>query len=148
MTKTIKENPTKDKLRALTLGRTQKFRFKNFNYLPPILEDIKDDDGDIIGSEVTGFDSDNPITVQVRQPNVKERNKIIMLCKDKDGKLDEMEFIIQAAIKFTYDPESGERLYSERDYGALVESPAGDFLDQFGEEAIKLLTLGPQSGNG
>jgi len=136
------ENPTRDRLRAATLGRAAQFRRKIIKYYPPTYEEVKDEDGNVTGLEHTGFDYDNPIEVEVRQPTVKERNNLINKCRANDGRLDEMEFIIQCAIRFVYDPESGERIYDERDYGALSSQPAGDFVDQFGGEAIELLSLG------
>lgn len=139
----------RDAIRSATLGRQTQFRRKLITYYPPKYEKIIDDKGQEIGLEHVGFEEEG-IEVEVRQPTIKERNKLLAECRGDDGTLDEMEFILQCAIRFVYDPESGEAVYEEGDYDALVSQPAGDFVDQFGGEAIELLTLGApekKSGN-
>jgi len=139
-----KTESSKDRLRRLTLGRAPQFRHKVIDYYPPKYQDILNEEGTVVGLEHVGFE-DEPIKVEVRQPTVKERNELIKSCRGKDGKFDEMEFILQAAIRFVYDPVSGDRLYSKEDYDALSQQPAGDFVDQFGGEAVELLTLGERT---
>ena len=141
----MKENISRDKLRGLTIGRSFQLVKRLVDFYPPKYVEVKADDGSI-ELELDGFE-ETPIRVEVRQPTVAERNKLVVACKNENGVLNEMEFIIQAALRFTYDPESGERLYALEDYDALAGQPSGGFVDQFGEEAIKLLTLGkPQTG--
>ena len=134
---------SRNRLRAATVGRAPQLVRRTINYYRPVYEEIKDESGVPIGVRRVGFEED-PIKVEVRQPTVKQRNDLIKKCRKSDGSMDEMEFIIQAAIHFTYDPESGERLFDQADYGALCEQPAGDFVDQFGGEAIDLLNFGDQ----
>jgi hypothetical protein len=125
----------RDLLRSKTLGRAVQFRTNTVDYFPEIYTEV---DGKPV---FQGFE-ETPIKVMVKQPSVKERNKLVAACKDETGKLDEMEFILQAAIMFTFDPETGERLYDAKDYDVLAEQPAGGFVDQFGGEAIQMLNLG------
>jgi len=133
----------RDKIRAATLGRSPQFRRKIIKYSPPKYKEVKDSDGNVVALELVGFDDKNPIEVEVRQPTVKQRNDLLTKCRRADGSgVDEMEFILQCAIRFVYDPVSGERIYDEKDYDALISQPAGDFVDQFGGEAIELLSLG------
>jgi len=131
----------RDDIRAATLGRSPQFRRKMIKYFPPKYQNVIDGEGTVIGLEHIGFE-DTPIEVEIRQPTIKQRNDLLGSCRRKDGSLDEMEFILQCAIRFVYDPESGERIYDETDYSTLISQPAGDFVDQFGGEAIELLTLG------
>ena len=140
----MKENVTRDKLRGLTIGRSFQLVKRLVDFYPPKYVEVNNNGN--IELELDGFE-ETPVRVEVRQPTVAERNKLVVACKDEKGVLNEMEFIIQAALRFTHDPESGERLYSLEDYDALAGQPSGGFVDQFGEEAIKLLTLGkPQTG--
>ena len=120
-----KYSESRNKLREQTLGRNVKFRKKFFDYFPPILEDL--DDGSV---EVTGYEED-PIQVEFRQPTVRERNDLVKACRDENG-FDELEFIVQCAIRFTHDPASGEKLYEPTDYDVLISQPSGGFPDQFG----------------
>lgn len=131
----------RDQIRAATLGRAPQFRRKTITYYPPKYEDVLDEDGNVIALEHVGFE-DVGIVVEVRQPTIKQRNELISKCRRDDGTLDELEFVLQCALRFVYDPESGEQVYDEADYASLISQPAGDFVDQFGGEAIELLTLG------
>lgn len=142
----MKENVTRDKLRGLTIGRSFQLVKKLVDFYPPKYVEVVNPDG-TTSLELDGFE-ETPVRVEVRQPTVAERNKLVAACKNENGVLNEMEFIIQAALRFTHDPESGERLYGLEDYDCLASQPSGGFVDQFGEEAIKLLTLGkPQTGS-
>ena len=141
-----KENASRDKLRGLTIGRSFQLVKRIVSFYPPKYKEVSNTDG-TVALELDGFEPE-AVKVEVRQPTVKERNKLVAACKDENGVLNEMEFIIQAALRFTHDPESGERLYALSDYDALADQPSGGFVDQFGEEAIKLLTLGkPVTGS-
>lgn len=131
----------RDDIRAATLGRSPQFRRKLIRYFPPKYEQVFDESGAVVALEHVGFE-DTPIEVEIRQPTIKQRNDLLTKCRRPDGSLDEMEFILQCAIRFVHDPDSGERIYDENDYNALISQPAGDFVDQFGGEAIELLTLG------
>jgi len=131
----------RDQIRAATLGRSPQFRRKMITYFPPKYQNVVNQDGQVIGLEHIGFEEQG-IDVEVRQPTIKQRNDLLTKCRRNDGTLDEMEFILQCAIRFVYDPESGEQIYDEKDYATLISQPAGDFVDQFGGEAIELLTLG------
>jgi hypothetical protein len=143
----MKENVTRDKLRGLTIVRSFQLVKKLVDFYPPKYVEVVNPEDGTTSLELDGFE-ETPVRVEVRQPTVAERNKLVAACKDEKGVLNEMEFIIQAALRFTHDPESGERLYGLEDYDCLASQPSGGFVDQFGEEAIKLLTLGkPQTGS-
>ena len=140
-----KTESSKDRLRRLTLGRDAQFQHKIIKYYPPKFVDIIDDEtGDVLGQRQEGHEKE-ALEVLCIQPTVKERNNLIKTCRNPDGSFNEMEFIVQAAIRFVYDPETRERIYSPEDYDMLVNQPAGDFVDQFGGEAIELLTLGDRT---
>ena len=130
------ETNSRNKLRELTLGRQAQFKKKMFDYYHPIVE----------GDEVIGYEEE-PIKVEFRQPTIKERNELVNACRNPDtGRFDELEFVLQAALRFTYDPASGQRLFEKADYAALSSQPAGGFVDQFGEEALSIVSLGkPQN---
>ena len=137
-----------NELRKKTLGRQNILRRKTIDYYPAIYREVRDEEGNIVAYDYLDEETyaQTPVKVEVHQPTVRERNKLINDCRNDQGRLDEMEFILRAAIAFTYDPESGEKLYDATDYEVLSNSPSGDFVDQFGGEAIQMLTLGEAKG--
>jgi len=138
-------NESRDRLRGLTL-QSQQFRKKTVLFFPPLYEKIEKEDG-TYEYELVGYEEE-PINIGFTQPTVRERNKMINVCRTKEGVLDEMEFILQSIINLTFDPDSGDRLFEKADYDALVNQPAGSMVDQLGEHAIEMLTLGaPDLGN-
>lgn len=80
----------------------------------------------------------NGVEVEIRQPTHKSRKELFNKCKDKDGNLDATEFLVWSVIRNTYIPKTNETVFEAADYDALVEKPAGGFLDKFGEVAVRL----------
>ncbi len=118
-----------DALRAATLGKTHQFKT------------IK------VTHEAEGQD---PITVKIKQPTVKQRNDIIKRCRNGKGpeaQVDEMEFLIQTVIELVLDPESGKKIFTQADRAVLLEQPSGGFIDTFGTAAAELLSLEGQEKN-
>jgi len=131
---------TKDRLRSLTIGRKVQFVTKVIDYYPPIYKDRLDKKGNVLGVELKGNEKES-VKVEVRQPSIKVRNELIKRCMDKDGNMDNMEFMVQSAILLVYDPDSGEPLFTKEDYDSLISQPSGGFVDQFSAEAMGLLSV-------
>lgn len=76
-------------------------------------------------------------TVVFRQASLKDRKNI--LNKSVENKeVDGVALQVWAIIYLTYDAE-GNRVFDETDVDALMEKPAGSFVDTFAEHALKLL---------
>lgn len=76
-------------------------------------------------------------TVVFRQASLKDRKNI--LNKSVENKeVDGVALQVWAIIYLTYDTE-GNRIFDESDVDALMEKPAGSFVDTFSEQALKLL---------
>ena len=80
----------------------------------------------------------NGIKVEIRQPSVKGRQKIL---RDAtvDGTIDSMEFLTRSVIENTYMVGTDERVFEDADYDVLVNKPTGGFLDKFGEKCAELM---------
>lgn len=75
--------------------------------------------------------------VVFRQPSLKQRKDLIeksVVNKEIDG----VSMQVWSVIYLTYD-EQGNRVFDEADYDALMNKPAGGFVDLFSEHALKLL---------
>lgn len=131
---------TRDALRAKTVGRAAHLVTKRIAYYPPI---YKEDEN---GVYLDGHE-EMPIYVEVRQPTVRQRNDLIKLCRRPDGSVDELEFIVQAALHFVYVPGTNEHVFEKQDHENLLDQPAGGFVDQFSAEAIKLLNMEDHAKN-
>lgn len=105
----------RDQIRAATLGEKSEFR-----------------------SEVVKY---NGVEVEVRQPSVKARKELFKRCMDEAGRVDTMEFLTWSVIYNTYVPNSNELVFEDTDYDAMVEKPAGGFMDQFGEVAARVMNV-------
>ena len=109
----------RDQIRGNTLGQK-----KNFKTVPATVN----------GSEV-----------ELRQPTIKERSALRKRCMsvDEEGKpdLDVFEFLIWAVIGYTYVPGTDEKVFSEEDYEALIELPAGGWFDELSEKAADLTNV-------
>ena len=109
---------TLEKLRAKTLGKSKSFK------------------KELIEIEGEKF--------ELRQPTVRQRGEIRKRCTSIDGKnfdFDMFEFMIQCVIACTYVPDTDEKVFSDEDYQALQELPAGGWLDDLSEKAIELCNV-------
>lgn len=76
-------------------------------------------------------------TVVFRQASLRDRKNIIG--KSVENKeVDGVALQVWAIIFLTYDAE-GNLVFDETDFDALMEKPAGSFVDTFAEHAMKLL---------
>ena len=113
-----------DKLRAVTLGKARHFE-----------KTIVKIDG---------------MSFEVRQPTIGQRgdirNKMLEFNPDAEGdessaRFNMFEFLLHAVINLTFDPESGERVFTEEDIPTLKEQPAGGWFDDLTEAASKLCNI-------
>jgi hypothetical protein len=130
---------SKDRIRSKTIGRQATTVKKIFKYYPPIYSNTVED-GKVVGVTLSGHEEE-AVEVEFRRPTIKQRSDIIKTCRRPDGSFDETEFLVQACIQFVYDPETGEHVFEKTDVDVLREQPAGDFVDQFGTEAIALMNI-------
>lgn len=103
----------------------------------------------------------NDIKVEVRQPSVSERGKIMKRSRDSEkvetaakGKkakdvgaedvlssLDYGKMQAWATIYCSYVPETDEKVYEEQDFEALLNRPAGGFVDKLSTAAMNLMNV-------
>ena len=102
----------KNDLRSLTVGAKSEYRTIEIDYK---------------GSKVV-----------FKQPSLKQRKEIITKSIDKDGNVDGVAMQVYSVIHLTHDSE-GNKVFDEADYDALMEKPAGSFVDTFAESAMSLL---------
>lgn len=102
----------RNKIRAATIGAKKNFR-----------------------SEVVEY---NGVEVEIRQPTVRARKTLYNECRDKDGNVDPMEFLVWCVVHCTYVPGTDDLVFEVGDHEAMLDQPAGSFVDQFGEKASEL----------
>lgn len=115
----------KDKLRKLTLGAKRKFKIK------------------II--EIGEGEGDDKEKFEVRQPTLRERSDLRKKCTNmnEDGiEFNLFEFLIWAVINHTFVPGTDEHVFTEEDYEALSNIPAGGWFDELSEAASELCNVG------
>lgn len=115
----MSDNQQKTKLRALTLGAKKNFQ-----------------------TEIVSVDGSD---FEVRQPTLKERSALRKKCTSmtEDGiEFNLFEFLIWAVINHTFVPKTDEKVFSEEDYEALGDLPAGGWFDELSEAASKLCNVG------
>lgn len=113
----------KDKLRALTLGASSKFK-----------------------RETVTIDG---ATFEIRQPSLKERGefrrKSMKISTDEKGEsvadFDIFEFQINTVINLTLVPGTDEKVFAESDREAFESSPAGGWFDKLAKVASELCNV-------
>lgn len=103
----------------------------------------------------------NGIKVEVRQPSVAERGKIMKKSRDnvkvektakaKDAKnvgaqdllstLDYGKMQAWATIYCSYVPDTNEQVYEEQDFESLLNAPAGSYVDKLSTAAMNLMNV-------
>ena len=112
---------SKQKLRALTLGRKKTFEKR------------------IIEIEGEKF--------EMRQPTIGQRGEIrnksmkVGMHDGEETTFDMFGFLICAVVELTHDPETGERVFSDEDYEELQSLPAGGWFDKLTKEAADLCNV-------
>jgi len=123
----------RNKIRSNTLGKTSKFASKLM----------------MIGD----------VEVEIRQPSVGTRS--ILMKKSRDTKSSEINADVSAAdvldsidygkmqvlsvIYCTFVPNTDERVFDEQDYKALINQPAGGFVDDISAIAMELMNAEPEA---
>lgn len=103
----------KDALRKVTIGAKKQFKKTTFEYEGNVFE--------------------------FRSPTVRERDEIRAKATDKDGNIQGAAFQVWSIIQMTYVPDTDEKVFGAEDYDALMNQPAGGFVDALATEALKLL---------
>lgn len=109
---------TRDALRAALLGSQRKFR------------------SEVI--EVAG------LRVEVRQPSIKERARILKEGKAQSGDADRMDLakmFVTAVIACCYDPDTGDKVFEDANAEELLGMPSGSFVDVLGSKALELMNV-------
>ena len=123
----------RDKIRSNTIGKESKFASKKLE----------------IGEDV----------VEIRQPSVKTRS--ILMRKSRETRSSKVEVgevsaedILQSidygkmqvlsAIYCTFVPGTDERIFEKEDYDALINQPAGGFVDDISTIAMDLMNAKPE----
>lgn len=131
----------RDRIRAKTVGSRHTFVRKIIYYHPPVYSEKSVYDHGTgqyyTFVEIEGYE--DPVAVEVRQPSVKERNQVVS--KYRNSETMDMDLILWMAINQTFVPGTDEPVFTKEDYDALVNSPAGGFADQFGNQALELLNV-------
>lgn len=112
-------------LRALTLGRNTKSK--------PVIVEVE-------GAKF-----------EVRKPSVRERATIlkaagIVAGKASSAEIDKLQAM--AVINCVYDPETGERVFTDADLNALLDAESGSYVDVLGEHALHFLNVEPAQAAG
>lgn len=105
----------KDMIRAKTLGAKVTFRSTVFEY--------------------------EGVEVEFRQPSLKGRKILLDRAKNASGEMDMTDFIVWAVICNTYVPGTNELVFEDSDYDMMVNTPAGSFVEQFGQEIANLMNV-------
>ena len=85
--------------------------------------------------------------IEIRQPSVGQRKELVdkanTTIDQSTGQMKAslMEFYIWGVIYCTFDPESGENIFTEEDYDALSELPCNSFVDDIGEKVLTFLNI-------
>jgi len=103
----------RDQIRAATLGAKPQFKTKIVEYAG--------------------------LEVEVKQPNLKDRRKLLEKARDEKGNFDVVLFTIWAVILNTYVPNTGEKVFSPEDAEAFMELNTGSFVETFSAAVSELM---------
>lgn len=90
-----------------------------------------------------------PLEVEVRAPSVRARGAILrkagMLATEKPGGEAKQLLVehmqVEAVLQLSYVPGTNQRIFEETDREAMLEWPAGGFVDQLAEVALPMLNV-------
>lgn len=111
----------RDQIRAATLGAKPQFKSKEVEY--------------------------NGITVELREPNLKDRRKLLERAKNSNGELDMVNFIVYSVILNTYVPNSNEKVFSPEDADAFFELNTGGFVEAFSSAVSELMNVSEEDSD-
>lgn len=83
----------------------------------------------------------NGVEVELLQPLVGDREKIVNKAMDADGKLSNSKFLVWATITLAVVPGTTERVFEEADFDTFWNMTSGGFPDKTGEVIGKLLNV-------
>jgi hypothetical protein len=115
----------RDKIRGLTVGRKKQFKRET-------------------------VDLGDGVIVEVKQPSVKERSKLVQeaheqgkLIAGKEQGFDPAVFQVLCIIQLTYEPGTDTRVYERADFDSMMENPTESegWLDKIGEVAMKMVNV-------
>ena len=87
---------------------------------------------------------------EIRQPTLAQRGKInkeamtLKFTNDDEGEsvdFDMFAFLICAVVELTYDPKTGEKVFTEEDYDTIKSLPSGGWFDKLSKVASKLCNV-------
>ena len=99
---------------------------------------IEDIESELVHVDVWGVD------VLVKSMTARDRQKMISNTVDQDGRMDIGQVLPEMVIGCTYDPETGERVFQERDRDALLAKSAAA-IEQISTVAMRLSGLTPDA---
>lgn len=111
----------RDQIRSATLGKKTQFKSKVFEW--------------------------EGISVEFRQPNLRQRKNLLKKAKDKNGEFDIIEFIVNSVIQCTYIPDTTDNVFEDEDYESLMQQGSGSFVEVFGAEISELMNAGDEEGD-
>ena len=106
------EKSLRDQIRAATVGESSHFRKKVVEW--------------------------NGFKVEMREPSNKSKKELYKRCRDSEGNVDPIEFLVWSVIENTYVPDTDEKVFEKADYDSLMSKPAGGFIDKFGHAGMEL----------
>jgi hypothetical protein len=106
---------TRDKLRAATLGAKNNFQKKVVTI--------------------------NGESFELRQMSIRDRSEVRALTVDENGFSDPYAFNVRSVIRCTYAPETGEKVFEDADFEALMDLPADSFMDLLVAEMAKMINV-------
>lgn len=108
----------RDKLRSKTVGAKKQFK-----------------------SEIVEWDGEQ---YEIRQPSVGQRGRILQAAKVQTGDAEKMDLAklqVMATVCCTYVPGEDTPVFEEADIEALMELPAGSFVDEFAQVALRFMNV-------
>lgn len=148
----------RNKLRAMTLGKRQKFRSK--------LVVLPDVDGaremrpviDATGAEVLEDgkpkmalalpplldEAGKPVCAEVREPTIKQRAGIFRAAKAQGGSANEVEvdtLQVEALLQCTFVPGTEQLWFEPGDRAVLLEQRAGGWADELAQAILPMLNV-------
>lgn len=79
------------------------------------------------------------IKIEVRQPTQRSRSALSEKAT-KDGQIDNTLFMIHSVIELSFDPETGEKVFTDADVDAMLSEPSGDsYIDKLFDGVIKVM---------
>ena len=103
----------RDQIRAATLGAKPQFKSKEVEY--------------------------NGISVELRQPNLRDRKKLLEASRNSKGDFDVILFTVNSVILCTYIPGTSEKVFSPEDVEAFMELNTGSFVETFSAAVSELM---------